>query len=110
MSDVQYAYQCNDQGIYVGLAPRQPSPLEPGVWLIPGGCVLVPPPAIPDGQMAQWDEANQQWNLIDIPAPAQPELPGDGATGATGSTGATGGDVSGATGSGAPALPEPTPA
>ena len=61
------AYQCDHNGFYVGTSPRQQSPLEPGVWLIPAGCVLVAPPAIPEGQRAFWN--GTAWQLQAIPAP-----------------------------------------
>jgi hypothetical protein len=59
------AYQTDENGIYIGIVIRQPSPLEPGVFLVPGGAVLTQPPEIPDGQQAVWDGA--QWNLQNIP-------------------------------------------
>ena len=68
----QIAYQTNKDGIFVGVVKRQPSPLEPGVFLVPAGAVLVEPPQIPEGQMAQWD--GQAWSLKPIPAPAAPKL------------------------------------
>lgn len=36
-------YQMDRDGWYVGPVEADPSPLEPGVFLIPGGCVLDPP-------------------------------------------------------------------
>jgi hypothetical protein len=66
------AYQTNKDGVYVGTVKRQASPLEPGVFLIPGGAVLVAPPEIPAGQQAHWD--GSAWSLQPIPPPpAQPE-------------------------------------
>ncbi|WJD63104.1 phage tail protein [Pseudomonas kurunegalensis] len=56
-------YQTDHLGIYTGPAYADPSPLEEGVWLIPRGCVEVPPPAVPDYKAAHWD--GQRWQLID---------------------------------------------
>lgn len=58
-------YQTNPQGIYIGPVRADESPLEPGVWLIPGGCVETPPPAIPNGMMAVWD--GNAWDLMPLP-------------------------------------------
>lgn len=66
------AYQCDEQGYYIGTSPRQQSPLEPGVWLIPAGCVLVEPPAIPEGQRAKWD--GDKWALEAVPVPTEPNI------------------------------------
>ena len=68
----QIAYQTNREGIFVGVVKRQPSPLEPGVFLVPAGAVLVEPPQIPEGQMAQWD--GTAWSLKPIPVPPAPNL------------------------------------
>lgn len=56
-------YQTDHLGIYVGEAIADPSPLEDGVWLIPGGCIEQAPPAIPEHKAAHWD--GQRWKLID---------------------------------------------
>lgn len=64
-------YQTNPQGVYLGPVQADPSPLEPDVWLIPGGCVETPPPAIPEGMMAVW--RGEEWVLsplpVDVPEP-----------------------------------------
>jgi len=41
------------------------SPLEPGVWLIPAGCVEIPPPAIPEGKRAIY--TGEGWDLVNEP-------------------------------------------
>ncbi|MDV9030489.1 hypothetical protein Q7C30_000025 [Pseudomonas sp. RAC1] len=56
-------YQTNAQGLYVGATQADLSPLEPDVWLLPGGCVETPPPAIPQNKAAHWDGA--AWSLVD---------------------------------------------
>lgn len=57
-------YQTNHLGLYVGPTEARESPLEPGVLLIPGGCVQVPPPAhIPEFKAACW--TGKAWQLLD---------------------------------------------
>jgi hypothetical protein len=63
--------QLDADGYFVGFATADESPLEPGVYLIPGGCIEAATPTIPDGQRAKWDGA---WMFEDIPQPApEPE-------------------------------------
>lgn len=61
--NTKIVYQTDQYGLYLNPIEADLSPLEEGVWLIPGGCVEVPPPAIPDGKAAHWD--GECWNLID---------------------------------------------
>ncbi|MHC6223476.1 DUF4376 domain-containing protein [Pseudomonas sp. X10] len=61
--DTKIVYQTDHLGIYTGPTTADPSPLEEGVWLIPGGCVEVAPPEIPEHKAAHWD--GQRWKLID---------------------------------------------
>lgn len=56
-------YQTDHLGIFIGSAEAAESPLEPGVYLIPGGCVEVPPPAIPEHKVAWWN--GRAWQLVD---------------------------------------------
>ncbi|MBB6158526.1 hypothetical protein HDC30_005784 [Pseudomonas sp. JAI115] len=57
-------YQTNAQGLYVGQVEAEESPLEPGVFLIPAGCVQTPPPAeIPPLKAACWN--GKAWQLVD---------------------------------------------
>lgn len=60
-------YQTNHERILVGTCYADESPLEPGVWMIPGGCVDLAPPGIPAGKLCRWDSG--AWVLEDIPAP-----------------------------------------
>lgn len=56
-------YQTNQLGLYVGLAEAEESPLEPGVFLIPGGCVEMAPPKIPANKAACW--SGGKWSLVE---------------------------------------------
>lgn len=58
--------QLDAAGYFVGTTSADPSPLEPGAFLIPGGCVDAPAPSVPSGQRARWDGA---WVFEDIPLP-----------------------------------------
>lgn len=61
--------QLDQDGYFVGLTTADLSPLEPGVYLIPGGAIDQPAPVVPEGKMAKW---NGQWLFEDIPQP-EPE-------------------------------------
>lgn len=61
--DSKVVYQVDEQGLYVGPATADESPLEAGVWLIPAGCVTVAPPRAPAGKVCQWD--GEQWRHIE---------------------------------------------
>ncbi|MEB0090080.1 hypothetical protein RHM65_22210 [Pseudomonas sp. CCI4.2] len=56
-------YQTNHLGVYVGPIEAEPSPLEPEVFLIPGGCVTTPPPEAPEFKAACW--SGKAWQLLD---------------------------------------------
>lgn len=58
-------YQLDKLGYYVGEVEADESPLEPGVYLIPAGCIETPPPNIPEGKVAKW--TGSEWVLEDIP-------------------------------------------
>ena len=65
--------QLDADGYFVGLTTADESPLEPGVFLIPGGAVDVEPPVVPDGHRARWSNG---WAFEAIPQPApEPEPP-----------------------------------
>lgn len=46
--------QLDAQGVFVQAVHADESPLEPGVYLVPGGAVDAPPPDVPHGQRARW--------------------------------------------------------
>ncbi|AKA22054.1 hypothetical protein [Pseudomonas chlororaphis] len=56
-------YQTSPLGVFTGINEADESPLEPGVFLIPAGCVEVPPPLIPENKAAFWD--GKDWQLVD---------------------------------------------
>ena len=64
--------QLDALGYFVGTADADESPLEPGEFLIPGGCVDAPAPTIPQGQRARWADG---WVFEDTPAPEPEPVP-----------------------------------
>lgn len=66
--------QLDASGRYVGAVEADESPLEPGVFHIPGGAIDVPPPVMPGGKFARW--ANgwvfEDLALVDEPAGVAP--------------------------------------
>ncbi|UVK90202.1 hypothetical protein LOY52_09065 [Pseudomonas sp. B21-051] len=56
-------YQTNHLGILVGAVKADESPLEPGVYMIPGGCVEIAPPPTPEHKAAWWN--GKAWQLVD---------------------------------------------
>lgn len=67
-------YQTDAAGYYVGPTVADESPLEPGVYLIPGGCVEAPPPSAAAGQRVRWDGA-AGWRVEDVPPPPPEPAP-----------------------------------
>lgn len=60
-------YQYDHAGILLGPTEADPSPLEPGKFLIPARCTETPPPVeIPEGQVPRWNGA--EWQLVRMPA------------------------------------------
>ena len=69
-------YSYNAAGRLIGpvvLADSDISPLEPGVYLIPGNCTNEPPPENKDGFFAAWDGA--AWGYVSDLSPAEPPTP-----------------------------------
>lgn len=60
-------YQTDHEGVYLGPVQADESPLEPGVFLIPAGCVEVEPPTSPEGSFARW--VNGSWVVEELPPP-----------------------------------------
>jgi len=61
--------QLDADGYFVGLTNADESPLEPGLFLIPGDCIEAEAPTVSEGKRAKWNGA---WLLEDIPQP-EPE-------------------------------------
>lgn len=64
-------FQLDDLGYLVGQCEADESPRQPGFFLIPGGCVSDPPPAIGEGQRAR--HVGGQWTVEVIQADPEPE-------------------------------------
>jgi len=60
------AYQTNEYGIYVGDVNCQPSPREPGVFLIPAGAIEIEPPNLSENEIAIW--SGNEW-VVDTVIP-----------------------------------------
>ena len=59
-------FQMDPAGMLLGTTIADPSPLEPDVWLIPAGCVEVPPPPTsPDDKWPRWN--GSAWDLVTKP-------------------------------------------
>jgi hypothetical protein len=63
-----------ETGVFVGTSLADPSPLEPGVFLIPAYATEVPPPAFGDGQEAVFNVGAQEWHVVDLPTPAVADI------------------------------------
>lgn len=67
-------YQTNYSGLFVGESLADESPLEPGVFPIPAGCVETAPPE--SWQEDQWPRWNGfKWELIQKPEVQQAVSP-----------------------------------
>lgn len=69
MRKTKPVYQTS-KGIYIGETVAYESPLEPGVFLIPAGCVETPPPLINDDSVARWNGST--WEVESLPKKAEP--------------------------------------
>lgn len=59
-------YQINYSGLFVGETLADESPLEPGIFHIPAGCVeLAPPEEWPEDKWPRWN--GFKWELIQKP-------------------------------------------
>jgi hypothetical protein len=66
-------YQTSPDGWYLGLAIAFESPLEPGVFHIPAGCVEERPPGAPAGHWPKWTDAG--WTIEALPPPEETPEP-----------------------------------
>lgn len=63
------AYQYDFSGMFTGITEADASPLEPGVFLVPGRSTLVrPPDDLPADKWPRWN--GSAWELITRPLPA----------------------------------------
>ena len=72
--------QLDTMGYLVGPAVADKSPLEDGVFLVPGGAVDFPPVHVPEGFKAKWNGTGFEMELINVPTvepvePVEPEPP-----------------------------------
>lgn len=67
-------YQLDAEGLLLGTTVADVSPLEPGVFLIPAGCVETAPPAVAEGLRPRW--TGETWAVEIIPT-VEPVLPTD---------------------------------
>ncbi len=64
-------YQTNYSGLFVGETLADESPLEPGVFPLPAGCVETAPPSEwPEDQWPRWN--GFKWELIQKPEINEP--------------------------------------
>lgn len=62
-------YQTDHHGIWTGqVVDSDPSPLQEGVFLIPGGCVQTPPPELGENQVARWLWDEERWEILTVVA------------------------------------------
>ena len=66
-------YQTDHDGFFINTVQADPSPLEPGVWLIPGGAYTKEPPTLAEGERAQWIGDN--WIIVQPPEPEPEPVP-----------------------------------
>lgn len=55
--------QLDVQNYFAGMVDCEESPLEPGVFLVPAGCIEAEEPVIPAGHRAKW---NNGWVIEEI--------------------------------------------
>lgn len=64
----------DEKGYFVDIVYTEKSPLEPDVYLLPGGCIDVSPPHnIPKGYRAKWENESWVFEKIPLKKPDQPE-------------------------------------
>lgn len=66
-----------DTSIFVEATEANPSPLEPGVFLIPAHATDQPPPVVKEGQEAIFDKNTKQWTIRTIPQPTPSDVKAD---------------------------------
>lgn len=72
--NTKIVYQLDENGVLVGEALADESPLEPGVFIIPGGCVEIEPPPYVEGKLRVF--VGNEWHYQDLPQQEEePEPP-----------------------------------
>jgi hypothetical protein len=67
-------FQTDREGRFIATLLADESPLEPGVVLLPAGCVTIAPPQTGPEQFARW--TGSAWEIVDVPQPMpQPPAP-----------------------------------
>ncbi len=66
--------QLDHHGYFLGPTEADPSPLEPGVYLLPGGAVDAPPPNAPANHRARWVDGAWVFEPVG-PPPTPPSSP-----------------------------------
>jgi len=69
--------QLDADGYFKGLTIAEESPLEPGVWLMPGRTLDVAVPTIPDNHKAKWQNGQWVFEEIVVESEPEPELPSE---------------------------------
>lgn len=68
------AYQTDAAGLLIGDTEADESPMEPGVYLLPAGATLTPPPLEwPEDKWPRWNGA--EWQLVTKPAMPEQKTP-----------------------------------
>lgn len=57
-------FQTDDQGLFLGEEKARPNPLEPDKYLVPRGCVMIPPPACGPDEWPRW--TGRAWEKLPI--------------------------------------------
>lgn len=55
-------YQCDANGFYIYTSKADPCPREPGVFMLPRGCVEQEPPVCAEDEVVRWDGVS--WEVL----------------------------------------------
>ena len=69
--------QLDNNDYFVGITIAEESPLEPGVWLMPGRTLDVVVPTIPDNHKAKWENGQWVFEEIVVESDPEPEIPSE---------------------------------
>lgn len=62
-------YHFDHRGVFAGSSEADPSPLEPGKFIIPARATTLAPPVLPDDQVAKWNGAEWVASTVRPPEP-----------------------------------------